>query len=111
MVITDESKQLIRWYISDGKQIYYRSEVLEGIDFKTFKSMEVVNNSPSRIAIDKRGIFEGSTRWTEKDYNILLSNVLDSKGMIRNKSKANMKWIKAFNKLIEDSPYAQIKTE
>ena len=92
-------KDVLRYYISDGKTIYYHASALKGVDAATFRFVEISETSFDNIGVDKNGMISESSRWTEQDLKTIKSNILDAKGNIINRDEENMNWVKAYNRV------------
>ncbi|HEX2746375.1 MAG TPA: DKNYY domain-containing protein [Verrucomicrobiales bacterium] len=91
-----------RYYVSDGKNVYFGGSALNGVDAATFRVLEIADGQYDDIGADKNGMFRGYSKWTNDDYKAVWSNILDEKGKIINKGEENMNWIKAYNRVASD---------
>lgn len=89
-------------YFSDGKAIFCRWNILESVDFSSFRFIQ------GGYACDKYGLMKDGIRCSDKRFDIILKNLLDRNGELRNKSPENVEWVRKFNQLIEIGGYSPL---
>ncbi len=104
----DGLKNIKRYYLSDGKTVFFGASKAPNIDIDSFRIMQISDELYGPIGRDKLGVLEGLSRWTPEDYQTLIKNIIDEQGELINKSDHNIDWIRAFNKIIEGSGFSGI---
>ncbi|MDB9741772.1 DKNYY domain-containing protein [Akkermansiaceae bacterium] len=94
-------KSLFRHYLSDGKNVYFGTSLIKGVDLETFKLMDKVEGAGVyNLAADKQNVYYKNTLFTQQDYESIISNILDSKGKLIDASEEHKKRLRAVNRIL-----------